>query len=70
MRNEFPGLLRGELQRLGKRPSWLASEVGVSRTAVSDWLAGERFPKPEYLERIASALGRRVSWFYKRAEAA
>ena len=44
------------LESMGLSPSKLASTLGVSREAVSQWMKNEKFPRPEKLLRLASLL--------------
>lgn len=50
-------LLHDSLIRAGLNQSGLAEKLGVSREAVSKWLAGESFPTPDKLLRIGVLLG-------------
>jgi len=50
-------LLHDSLIRAGLNQSGLAEKLGVSREAVSKWLAGEAFPHPDKLLRIGVLLG-------------
>ena len=44
------------LESMGLSLSKLASELDVSRQAVSQWMKNEKFPRPEKLLRLASLL--------------
>jgi len=44
------------LESMGLSSSRLASELGVSRQAVSKWMKNEKFPRPEKLLRLAHLL--------------
>ena len=46
-----------KLIQAGMNPSALANKLGVSRAAVSKWMNGESFPKPDKLLRIGMLLG-------------
>jgi len=46
-----------KLIQKGLNPAGLAQKLGVSRAAVSKWLAGEALPKPDKLLRIGMILG-------------
>lgn len=48
--------IEAAMQRLGLGGPALARAVGVSREAVSNWLAGESIPRPSNLASLASAL--------------
>jgi len=48
--------LAGKLESMGLSQSKLASELGVSREAVSKWMKNEKFPRPEKLLRLAHLL--------------
>lgn len=45
--------LRDELQRRGETQRAAAQEIGASKAAVSDWVAGLNQPVPEALRKIA-----------------
>ena len=45
-----------KLESLGLSQAKLASELGVSRQAVSKWMRNEKFPRPEKLLRLAKLL--------------
>ena len=51
---DVSSLLPQVLEAMGWRQADLARALGVSAMAVSDWINGKRYPKPEYLRRIAS----------------
>ncbi len=44
--------LKAVMARLGKRPAWLASEVGVTEATVRNWLAGKRPDLDSYLDLV------------------
>ena len=44
------------LESMGLSSSKLASELGVSREAVSKWMKNKKFPRPEKLLRLAHLL--------------
>lgn len=46
----------------------LATSVGVGLRLLQKWRSGEVEPRYENLVKLASALGREVSWFYRAAE--
>ena len=48
---------------LGLSKSELADAVGVSRPAISSWLAGRHTPNPEHLARICEVTGHPASFF-------
>jgi len=45
-----------KLESMGLSQSKLASELSVSRQAVSKWMKNEKFPRPEKLLRLAQIL--------------
>lgn len=45
-----------KLESMGLSQSKLASDIGISRQAVSKWLKNEKFPRPEKLLRLAQIL--------------
>lgn len=45
-----------KLESMGLTQSTLASELGVSRQIISNWMRKEKFPRPEKLLRLARAL--------------
>jgi len=62
MKNNFPNKklnlenIAGKLESMGLSQSKLASELGVSREAVSKWMQNEKLPRPEKLLRLAHLL--------------
>ncbi|MDD2540070.1 MAG: helix-turn-helix transcriptional regulator [Desulfuromonadaceae bacterium] len=55
-------ILRGSLSQ-----SELAKRSGVSQQNIANYELG-RFPKPEILEKIARAVGKKVEWIIKDIE--
>lgn len=51
--------LFGELDRQGRRPSWLADQLGVNKSNVSHWKAGLPVPQ-RHIPRIKELLGLEV----------
>ena len=49
--------LKKALEKNGFSQSSLADKLGVSREAVSKWLSGNKFPRPDKLLRLGLALG-------------
>ena len=47
----------GVMNELGLNQSRLAKEMGVSRTIVSSWFKGEKFPRPDKLLKLGVTLG-------------
>lgn len=45
------------MDELGLNQSGLASEIGVSRTIVSSWFKGRKFPRPDKLLKLGITLG-------------
>ena len=60
--------LHGRIRRLRKRAEMtqeaLALALGVHKTAVSHWEVGQSLPRAGTLERLAAALGVKVSELY------
>lgn len=54
------------LRKQGFTQKEVASELGVSATAVSDWLKGEAQPSQEHLEGLASFLDCSVEELYAK----
>lgn len=54
--------LRGNLSQAA-----LAKKVGISQQAIAEYEMG-RFPKPETLNRIAAAVGKKVDWIITNVE--
>ena len=54
--------LRGELSQ-----AMLAKLAGMSQQAIAEYELG-RFPKPETLDRIAAAVGKKVEWVIRDIE--
>lgn len=54
--------LRGNLSQAA-----LAKLAGVSQQAIADYEMG-RFPKPDKLEKIATAVGKKVDWIIEDIE--
>ena len=55
-------ILRGNLSQ-----AELAKRSGVSQQNIANYELG-RFPKPETLEKIANAVGKKVEWVIKDVE--
>lgn len=51
-----PVALRRHLQRTGYTVEEVADQIGLSRQAVSAWLAGRTTPSPQSLSRVAKLL--------------
>jgi transcriptional regulator with XRE-family HTH domain len=47
----------GVMDELGLNQSRLAKEIGVSRTIVSSWFKGRKFPRPDKLLKLGITLG-------------
>lgn len=47
----------GMMDELGLNQSRLAKEIGVSRTIVSSWFKGRKFPRPDKLLKLGITLG-------------
>lgn len=58
-----PARLTQARVRVGKSKTGLAAEVGVSAAAIGQYEAGINSPRPEVLERLASALNVRPGFF-------
>jgi transcriptional regulator with XRE-family HTH domain len=50
-------IIVGAMDELGLNQSRLAKEMGVSRTIVSSWFKGEKFPRPDKLLKLGVTLG-------------
>ena len=48
---------RDAMKRRGMTYAILASELGVHKTTVSNWMTGRKAPKAETIRRISSVLG-------------
>jgi transcriptional regulator with XRE-family HTH domain len=74
MKNNFPNKklnlenIAGKLESMGLSQSKLASELGVSREAVSKWMKNEKFPRPEKLLGLAKLLKLRFEEIVVRVE--
>lgn len=53
--------LRHALERNGIKGQALAKELGVSPSAVSEWLAGRNMPRPEKWNQLSDFLGISIS---------
>ena len=60
--------IAGKLESMGLSQSKLASELGVSREAVSKWMKNEKFPRPEKLLGLAKLLKLRFEEIVVRVE--
>ena len=49
------------MERVGLNPATIAGELEVSRAAVSKWLAGSSFPRPNKLLKLALLLGLKLN---------
>lgn len=54
----FHSTLEQILEDEGRKQSWLAEQIGVSRTQMNYWVHGLHCPEP-YRTQIAEALGRK-----------
>lgn len=55
-------ILRGELSQ-----AELAKKAGMAQTTIAGYELG-RFPKPEMLDKIAAAVGKKIEWVIKDIE--
>jgi len=46
--------LRRWLEREGRKKTWLAQRIGVSRQTIHAWLSGKSEPKAEHIRKIIS----------------
>jgi transcriptional regulator with XRE-family HTH domain len=58
----FVKKLRGNLSQ-----AEFAKKIGISQQAIARYELG-RFPKPEILEKIAAAAGKKISWIIEDIE--
>lgn len=56
-RQEVRDAIRGKLDELGWKQTRLAKECGVSASAVSRWMSGEREPGKEQIRKLVEVLG-------------
>ncbi|MFJ8191376.1 helix-turn-helix domain-containing protein [Streptomyces sp. NPDC096094] len=63
---EFGPWLARQLKLAGKTQAELAKELGLTRAAVSAWIAGRSTPRPTVMTDIASALGTDVGTVHTR----
>lgn len=57
----FANNLREILNEKGVSQQTLADNIGVSKSAVSFWLSGQKYPSPGKIQKIADYLGVRKS---------
>lgn len=60
-RKIFAKNLRFYVNQSGKMQRTIAEDVGVTPTALSDWLAGKRYPRIDGIEKLAAYFGVRKS---------
>lgn len=60
--SNFSERLKFRLERLGMQQTTLAEKVGVSPSAISNWIKGDNEAKGDNLQRLADALGVDVWW--------
>jgi RNA polymerase primary sigma factor len=63
---EFGPWLARQLKLAGKTQAELAKELGLTRAAVSAWIAGRSTPRPTVMTEIADALGTDVGTVHTR----
>ncbi|WP_156699725.1 helix-turn-helix domain-containing protein [Streptomyces sp. Z38] len=63
---EFGPWLARQLKLTGKTQAELAKELGLTRAAVSAWIAGRSTPRPTVMREIADALGTDVGTLHTR----
>ncbi|MEU5737910.1 helix-turn-helix transcriptional regulator [Streptomyces tendae] len=63
---EFGPWLARQLKLAGKTQAELAKELGLTRAAVSAWIAGRSTPRPTVMTEIATALGTDVGTVHTR----
>jgi transcriptional regulator with XRE-family HTH domain len=63
---EFGPWLARQLKITGKTQAELAKELGLTRAAVSAWIAGRSTPRPTVMTEIANALGTDVGTLHTR----
>jgi transcriptional regulator with XRE-family HTH domain len=56
-RREVSEAIQAKLRELGWKQNRLAKECGVSPSAVSRWLSGEREPGKEQIRKLVDVLG-------------
>ena len=63
-RESFGDRLRRLRLAKGWRQSDLAAHAGVGRATVAHWEAETRWPRADYLERVADTLGCDMGWLF------
>lgn len=59
---KFADRLAQALKQKGITSNALSQRLGISSTAVWNWMHGNTKPRPEMLERIATELGTDLAW--------
>jgi transcriptional regulator with XRE-family HTH domain len=62
--SELPGRIRYWREKAGLSPGQLAEKIGVDRSAISHWEAGDFFPATPNLIRVAVACGIDMRMFW------
>ena len=52
------------IRKEGKRCNWIAEQLDVAPSDISNWASGERKPNVERLVKLAKVLGCRLSDLY------
>lgn len=61
--------IQQRLDELGRKPVWLAGNLGVSEKTVDRWRLGRSAPHAEILVPIADTLGVTLDWLLRGHEA-
>ena len=61
MRFKHEMLRELRLRSISKTAQWVADELKVSKTTVSNWETGKHVPTPFYVEQLAKLYGVKIS---------
>lgn len=58
--------LAAVIEAVGKGPTYVAKEIGVSTSKLGNWTRGDNYPDPYSMVRLCDRFGVSMDWIYRR----